>query len=310
MFQQLTVHIGHQKTGTTSLQETFRINSRKLAKAGLFYWSGHGAHHPLAKSHNPRTANTTNRHTTQRFLKAARRSRVPRGLISSEIFVNLTGDDVAQFAKTIGPLAQDIEIVMYVRHPVATVASRVHQGLRMGRRLEDAHAMASVVPLDRIIPRWQRVFGDDRVHVRPFDRAALRDGDVVTDMMHHLGLAHLAFAPLHLNEGFSVVGAHALDRAVAKEGGKLSKHARAHFEAMEGPRYVPPQRVLDDAAVLGAAQLAYLDEAFGITLPTPKLTPSGPPTLDDAALDALAAEAMRAPTTRNVLGRLMAPLRR
>jgi len=292
MFERLTVHIGHQKTGTTSLQQTFRTNAGRLADAGLFYWDGAPDHHELTHAFSERLRRRIVRGDFARFIAAAAEAKVPHALVSSEVFVLLEDDEVAAFAAAMQSLARDIRIVLYVRHPVATVASCVHQSLRHGRTLDQTFQWVRPVPVDAIVTRWSAVFGAGAFTIRPYDRTAFPGGCVIDDMLDTLGITPEPLKKVRRNDGFSVLGAHLLDRALRKSGERFPRPILEAFEAIEGPRYVPPQAVLDEAAAAGAPQLAFL-ATRGISLPDPALTPTSPPPYDEATLDRMAAATLQ-----------------
>ena len=287
---QLTLHIGHQKTGTTSLQFTLRDNAALLAEHGLHFWDGHPAHHPMArKFHAPLTTPGDHR-IVKKFVAALEETKLPQAMISTETFIRLTADEVKACVEMLRPLAKTLKVLVYVRHPVGFASSAAHQRVRMGGRLAQAEQNPGIVPLRMILQRWIDAVGRDNMIVRPFDRGALKNGDVIDDALDVLGHGDLApkLTRVKTNEALSVLGINLMDRALGIGGEKLPTAVGRAFDAIGGPKYVLPQSALDIAREAGKPELAFLEQEFGVVLPEPKVTPTAPPQLSEAELDSLA----------------------
>ncbi|WMS40990.1 hypothetical protein RDV64_12920 [Acuticoccus sp. MNP-M23] len=287
---QLTLHIGHQKTGTTSLQFTFRDNAALLAEHGLHFWDGHPAHHPMArKFHAPLTTQGDHR-VVRNFVEALKATSLPQAMISTETFVRLTDDEVKALVALLRPLAKTLKVLVYVRHPVGFASSAAHQRVRMGGRLAQAEENPGIVPLRMILKRWTDAVGPENMIVRPFDRGLLKNGDVIDDALDVLGVGAVApkLVRVKTNEALSVMGIYLMDRALAIGGEKLPTAVGRAFDAIGGPKYVLPEASLEIARKAGAPELAFLEREFGVVLPEPTVTPTDPPHLSEDELESLA----------------------
>lgn len=287
---QLTLHIGHQKTGTTSLQFTLRDNAALLAKHGLHFWDGHPAHHPVARKFHAALTTPGDHRVVRNFVAALKETSLPQAMISTETFIRLTEDEVKACVAMLRPLAKTLKVLVYVRHPVGFASSAAHQRVRMGGRLAQAEGKPAIVPLRMILQRWTDAVGRENMIVRPFDRGILKNGDVIDDVLDVLGVGEVApkLKRVQTNEALSVLGINLMDRALGISGEKLPTAVGRAFDAIGGPKYVLPQASLDIARAAGVPELAFLEREFGITLPEPAVTPTAPPQLSDAELDSLA----------------------
>lgn len=291
MIDHLTLHIGHQKTGTSSVQATFRENTGRLAAAGLHYDSGVRNHQAIGRSFHERTADRRNLAVRAAALARMRASGLPRALVSTETFVRLGDEEVERCIATFAAVARDIDVIIYVRHPVAFASSAAVQGLRSGRPLARSIAAPRVLPLREIITRWRHAVGRERLHVRPFARELLTNGDVVDDLLAVVGLGDLAaeVQKVQVNEGLSVLAAHLLDWAQRmNDGPPLPLDSLRAYDAIAGPKYVLPRRALQTVRAMAEPELRFLQEEYAIELPEPTDKPTPPPRLDEEALESLA----------------------
>jgi len=290
MIELLTLHAGHIKTGTSSLQNTFRDNARTLAGHGLYYYAAHRTHHPIARAFEAAAEHRRDRRHVAAFQREARERAWPQGLVSSEHLGEGTGETAAALVAEMRKAARDVRVLMYVRHPVALANSAAAQGIRGGRSLADILRRPRVLPLREMVERWWHVVGRDNVLIRPFHRAALVRGDVVDDALTVLGIPEVAadLSRVQANEALSVVGLHLLERAQAHQEGRLSGPMMRLFGEIAGPRYVLPPEALEDVRRRAEPEMQFLEDAFGIVLPEPDLVPTPPPPLEETELDSLA----------------------
>lgn len=290
MIEHLTVHIGHQKTGTSSLQATFYRNAALLASHGLHYME-RPTHHAVARHHEAVRRQADDHKELKRFLSEAKARSWPQGLLSSEAFTRLSDEEAAEFVGTARTVARRVSVLLYVRHPVSFVSSSASQGLRMGRTLAEIGSSPRVLPIRAMVARWRGLVGAENMTVRGFASSLLVNGDIIDDVLQVLGLSHVApeLDRVRSNEAFSVLGIHLLDRArILKGRDQWPAPLLDVFGEVPGPKFVLPQRVLDAVAEACVPELDFLRDEFGIVLPEPKDVPSDPPQIDEAALRALA----------------------
>lgn len=291
MLQTLYVHIGPPKTGTTSIQTTFYRNAALFAENGFYYYSGHINHRPIA--HYMHEADRLPRHTVhyKRFLAGAAASPCKAGLLSSEFLIRLNGNEVKAECEALRGIAREIKVVCYARHPVSLAISAAHQAVRGGKPVSVVEERPNMSRVSPLLKRWKRAIGRENIIVRPFDRADMVDGDVVSDFLEVVGLGHLRkqLEPMNRNPGLSVLGVQVLD-AVARrlEDEPLQIRHIPLLRFLEGPRYVLPPASIEKVRREMADEIEELRTEWGVTLREPELPPYTPPPLSEAEANSLA----------------------
>ena len=207
------IHIGTEKTGSTSIQRFLRANRGVLRQHGLLTSSrlGHRSQVALAVASLPDKP-TTRLHRRLGLLRpddvdtyrASRRralAREVRGaegtlLLSCEQLSTLPRNehDVGRLVSWLGDLVDDVGIVVYLRRQDSFLVSLYSQSLKLGGTASlsvpsEAEAGAgSKYDYWALVSRWAAVVGAENVHVRVFEPAALVRADVVRDYMHIIEL--------------------------------------------------------------------------------------------------------------------------
>ena len=181
------VHIGTNKTGTSSLQRAFFDNREALAAAGIAY--------PLTG------IETAAHHNVSRALKGVSPDRLGMPadwmqqlhaecqdaeicLLSSENFHTMQ-DPSRMLA--LCPQGQT-QIIVYIREHAAHLVSWYQQAVQSrntAMTLEEFiehHALSFAEMIDK----WARAYGDENMIVRLYERSALKKGDVIADFCSFL----------------------------------------------------------------------------------------------------------------------------
>ena len=187
MAPRFLLHIGANKTGTSSIQRMLALNGPALARAGWIYPDihlQHCAHHALAYA--------LARHPTRglpagwrgAFAKATA-DPAQRVVISSELFFRNVPPEAAA---TLFPPDQT-RIVLYLREHLSYLASWYAQAVQE-RNLTagfDDYIRLFPQPFDTFLKRWEAVYGADRITLRPFRRDAFPSGDIRQDFLTQMG---------------------------------------------------------------------------------------------------------------------------
>jgi hypothetical protein len=203
--KRLTLHIGSHKTGTSTLQATFRENEAALLSRGLAvaYVPPWDHVHPLLDFVNPREIFPGGYRVTGPLEFAEFLARPPADHVfaSSENFsFFFQQDTINDLATALKARFGEIRIVVYLRrqdrhavshHQEGAKANRPPEGLLWGHSLT---ALPDPAPLQRLyldynqrIAMWESAFGSANLSVRVFDRALLDKGDIVSDMLALIG---------------------------------------------------------------------------------------------------------------------------
>lgn len=212
------LHIGTEKTGTTTIQASLHAGRDRLLGEGILYPRSVGSRHhrrlqlmaagpdalgdPWLRMKGITDARALDRAVAgwhrdlERELADARRIGVRRVVLSSEHLQSRLGTD-AQVERLrallegsgLGPL----RIVVYLREQMATAVSLLSTRVLMGATLAeppdpDAAGWGIVLDHRATLKRWGAVFGDDALVVRLFEPAALVGGDLLVDWSAAAGL--------------------------------------------------------------------------------------------------------------------------
>jgi hypothetical protein len=276
------LHIGTEKTGTTTIQSFLAANRKKLRDFGIVVPTspGVGNHRlfpamvcgpdsideifrsrGLLDSDARERAKTGWRDAFRNEMAAV--SDMPRCIISSEHLQSrlTTVEDVARLAAFLRELFESVEILLYIRNPIATAVSLYSTAVKYG-------AVSGTVPgpediyFKRIVNHaatirgWSSVFGEDRLQVRLFERSSFVGGDLIDDFIHACDLPECDYVrPKSENESISAVGLEIYSRMNRKirpvgEGGDLNVPRQEIVDFFEkyfsaGQRYIPSRTLVE-----------------------------------------------------------------
>ena len=206
MVKRFIIHIGTEKTGSTSIQTAGRVNRSFLAERGILYPTTPGEDNhigmALAVGTFAQTAILRNRFgliTKEAFNKfqssfwqlldtEIKASSCATVLISNEHLSSRVASETAvdQIASFALGIAEEVEIVAYLRPQHELAASSYSTRVKMGF----TGALQDILPKDdsdhffnyeKMLALWANAFGDRHISVRLFDRNSLKSGNVVQD---------------------------------------------------------------------------------------------------------------------------------
>ena len=202
------LHIGAEKTGTSTLQEFCFLNRDRLAASGVFYPRTPGAkqHSLLALyamddarenllTRRMAAALAPGRDRWREAIRAQIAAEVAtagadRLLISNELFHSqLTStDEIAKLKGLLDNWCDRYLIVFYMRRQDRAHVSRYSTDLRTGgtplAMLPTRSASTDLYDYAKILARWSAVFGRASIVPRVFETAELKDRDLIADFMH------------------------------------------------------------------------------------------------------------------------------
>lgn len=187
MTPRFLLHIGANKTGTSSIQRMLAMNGPALARAGWVYPAvhlHHCAHHRLAYALAGHPARGLPKGWRAAFAQATA-ARDMAYVISSELFFRAVPPEAAA---TLFPPGET-RILLYLRDHLSYLASWYAQAVQE-RNLTagfDDYIRLFPQPFDAFLKRWEAVYGRDAITLRPFRRAAFAGGDIRRDMLAQMG---------------------------------------------------------------------------------------------------------------------------
>lgn len=191
----LYIHIGTQKTGSSSIQHALHNNEAALTKNSLRYLvGGRKQSAGLRIHHNPVAARLLAGDITglrKTFDKEILKSPCRDQIISGEL---LSQSGVAPRLKEMlsGAPGDQIRIVIYLRRPDLYLESLFKQRVKADVTAHSAQQFLkrhreTALHLD-VIEEFATCFGDDSIILRPFDRSHLVNGNAVDDFLHVIGM--------------------------------------------------------------------------------------------------------------------------
>jgi hypothetical protein len=214
----IVLHIGVEKTGTTTIQDFSTRNADQLWKRGVLYPKGFGPNNHVAlvaatgsfnniKHLGPTEGwresgdQTRFRADVDRRLRAVVRQAGGRTmLLSSEHMSSRLGDPhIATLRDMLAPLAQVIDVVVYLRRQDDLLLSLLSTHIKSGGT-NGLDWLAGIFWLDydEHLARWERVFGPEHLTVRRFPP---ENGSIVEDFLAAARLPAIGHgsAPARLN---------------------------------------------------------------------------------------------------------------
>lgn len=224
----LTLHIGTEKTATTTIQHFLLHNQALLADQGIALSAvgGRGNNRKLAAFCQPRNGaddfwahhNLPNAAARDRFFEgygeelaaefAEAATWADQLVLSSEHFHSRLRDAAAvtRLRDLVAPHVSEIRVLCYVREQSATVKSLYSTAVKSGMVVGFDAFSSQCAPGN---PRydyemtgalWASVFGEDAVEFRLFDRDSLLEGDICADFLNAVDPALEAGAFARLEE--------------------------------------------------------------------------------------------------------------
>jgi hypothetical protein len=208
----LHLHIGTEKTGTTSVQRFFKVNREMLARNLVLYPETPGRsnhtglaaaaqsiakHGPLRRSLGLRTEEQALAHRAQ-LIEGLAREVAERpyklAVMSGEHCSSrlLDDEEVRWLRDEMSRFFDRIHIIIYIRRQddylLSTYSTSIKSGSTAALSLPPERAIENRYDHWDVLERWSRVFGRQNVTCRRFERKALKNGDIVDDILGVIGL--------------------------------------------------------------------------------------------------------------------------
>lgn len=293
--RKLILHAGLPKTGTTTIQNAFwRVRDRLLATEGLLYPPPEPNHtnaictmfldDPMQHISNRMAArdgaidlaSLQGKYRAQ-IEEHLARSDWKRVLISAEGLSNLAANEIAKLRDWMASYVDEMEVVFWVREPVAYVTSVAQQLLKGGETLKAMQSNPLLPNFKGKISNAIKVFGRDAVRVRSFEEAVTDPKGITAYYARDVGLSPegvmiAASAATFDNESLSAEAARMLDhlngvRPIFGEGSnRRSGHEVLHLQTVKGNKFALPEAMRQEIYASTRADVAWLNETFGLSL--------------------------------------------
>jgi hypothetical protein len=202
--KKLFLHIGFNKTGSTSIQRNLARNAAALEQAGYLYpgkpsdsYMQNTQHTPLAAALPERAVKWLRPPKQARLdaalpdlLAAISRSPAPNVVLSSEAFggIDMTREHVQRVRRKLADF--DVAAVADIRRQDTYIRSTYQEGVKNGAAHPfkfDNFRKNRQLAFSRRLEPWRQVLGQDRVIVRPFDKAFWPQQELFFDFLTAIG---------------------------------------------------------------------------------------------------------------------------
>lgn len=208
------LHIGVEKTGTTTIQEFLHLNRNLLANQGILFpqFIGPRNHRKLAVycCHNHRSNQFTQINniddpekrkawkTDFSRLFEQELNRISNGhrsiIFSSEHFSTLLKEkqEIQQFKTFLNSFTSSFKVIIYIRRQDLLASSMTSNAAKSGIGIKLPLAgeifRKHFYNYNQLIERWTAVFGRNNICLRIFEKEQLINRDLIQDFMVHAGI--------------------------------------------------------------------------------------------------------------------------
>lgn len=184
MHKNLFIHIGTHKTGTSAIQDFLRLNRKPLSRHGVLYPQKSRRDYYASKDGEVFVPPEKFKNYRRLIRLARRRDR--HIIVSSETFSLIR--DVRPIRQALGDIRPTI--ICYLRRQDNFIQSFYNQAVKNEAEYRSiaAYEPPTTLDYDALLDRWAVVFGRENVKVRPYEKDAFKNGDLVTDFLSLVGL--------------------------------------------------------------------------------------------------------------------------
>lgn len=189
--KKIILHIGTNKTGTSSIQSFLFKNKEALREKNILYTDKfifNHAHHNIAKLFKGASPKELNIQSNWLKILEKEMYSYETIILSSELFHTIQDLSLLQnFLKS-----YDVTVILYIRDHLTYLASWYQQAVQL-RNITckfDEFVKLDYTRLDynHLINRWKNAFGSTAVKVRVFDRSKLINNDIIDDFISHANI--------------------------------------------------------------------------------------------------------------------------
>jgi len=215
------IHVGMSKTGTSSIQRTFvnynhpdifypNVAEKRYdlpsngnhSNLTVLLFNKHPEAHPGFKARGITSdqVQALKRDVQRELIHTIRDSSAKTFILSSEHISSMPYGICGKVKNFAERYFDDYEIIAYIRPPISYMTSVFQQ--RLKGNLRD---LELTWPNYRMqIEKLDKIFGEDKVTLRKFDRKTLHDGDVVADFAEFVGIDIPKANIIHHNQSLSL----------------------------------------------------------------------------------------------------------
>ncbi|MCB4457218.1 hypothetical protein [Leisingera sp. McT4-56] len=288
MINELVIHLGDTKTGSTSIQKTLVQKAYEVPGKSICYPS-RTHHNPLSKTLFQKRFLKDREARFQNTGRVLLDSSADYGIISAELFQSVDPRALNEAIDSYWPEFRDqLRLVSYVRPHAEKFLSSFSERVKLGAGFSslgeffENQSHSGTLDYTPRFEAWRNVFGS-RFELRPFVRERLHQGDVVQDFFRYvlgsgdfsissrieanssLTVSQLAFLKeMHeqLKAGMGTGSKPVLKDAQNSLGRMVSEHMAANGLGTDGSKLRMPAELSDRFKERYAADAEALDTVF------------------------------------------------
>lgn len=182
----LYLHIGQQKTGSTTIQKFFEVNRKKLLKNGYIYPQslGYDKQFDIYKRIDELMDSNSNLHKS--FFKELKKSNCQKLIISEENVFTLRDELLDKVTYFLNKYFEDVTLICYLRRQYDQAASLYQEVVKGKVHLKynkwiQKKLKQGYYDYNYVLKRWEDRMPSAKVIARPFSN--LIDGDIRKDIL-------------------------------------------------------------------------------------------------------------------------------
>lgn len=207
-FKTLFLHVGLEKTGTTSIQRALDVHRDKFEKLGYYYPKAFAvgrntllatmfakdpnkkAFKAIIKAHGG-TFEKFKENLTHRLSDEYKQTPAKGLILSSELLAH--GSDLEAVKAYCDKWAENTTVIVYLREQASLAMSLYSTFIKSGGvefntlELLREGQLPEKLNFKSMLQKWQACF-PEQIKVRLFDKSTLIDGDAISDFCHQIGL--------------------------------------------------------------------------------------------------------------------------
>jgi len=216
-FSTIYLHAGLGKTGTTSIQRQLLDNAALLDSRYDLHFPCHfpherrfrGNHSLLIRAlfpdsaaarrrlagvglNSPSEIEHYNRQTIAQLEAGFARTTASRALLSAEGVGHFSADDMNALGKWLAGMADEVKVIVCVRHPIDALSSEIQQRLNLGAVLEELYEHPPFYRFRFLFQRLESAFGHENIIAYDFTDAVNHPDGVTAMFLGKLGIEHAA----------------------------------------------------------------------------------------------------------------------
>lgn len=271
------LHIGHHKTGTTSIQAALHHNRQRLRDTYSINYPDFAQNHwPFAAPFLSgerfaffRTLDTDpevgrlGERAVEQFRKDVARYRTH--VLSAEDFFHLHRPTLENLRRFFGETGHDVRVIAYVRHPADLASSKLNQRVVLGvATLDDFNVRPNFAKI--ALENYVAAFGREAITVRRFGAPYFKGGDLMEDFLSLIHPEPVVLEPTGTrNESMTTPSLRlieALNRIAPK--GTPGRASHSYLRKIDGPKFKAPRAVVEKFLAEQSESLAYFASEFGL----------------------------------------------